>query len=48
LLCCALPQVVRNLHVCFTCSPVGDAFRVRSQRFLATVNSTTIDWFHPW
>ncbi|KAI3429649.1 hypothetical protein D9Q98_005734 [Chlorella vulgaris] len=43
-----IQRVVRNLHVCFTCSPVGDAFRVRSQRFLATVNSTTIDWFHPW
>ncbi|EFN60095.1 hypothetical protein CHLNCDRAFT_133411 [Chlorella variabilis] len=43
-----IQRVVKNLHVCFTCSPVGDAFRVRSQRFLATVNSTTIDWFHPW
>lgn len=40
--------MTKNLHMCFTCSPVGDAFRIRSQRFLATVNSTTIDWFHPW
>lgn len=32
----------------FTASPVGEAFRVRSQRFLATINSTVIDWFQPW
>ena len=39
-----LPQVNANLHVAFTASPVGEAFRVRSQRFLATINSTVIDW----
>lgn len=38
------PQVKSNLHVAFTTSPVGEAFRVRSQRFLATINSTVIDW----
>jgi dynein heavy chain len=32
----------------FTCSPVGEQFRVRAQRFLAIVNSTVIDWFQPW
>lgn len=32
----------------FTASPVGDNFRIRSQRFLATINSTVIDWFQPW
>ena len=32
----------------FTASPVGDNFRVRSQRFLATINTTVIDWFQPW
>ena len=32
----------------FTASPVGENFRVRSQRFLATVTSTVIDWFQPW
>ena len=37
-------QVKANLHVAFTASPVGEAFRVRSQRFLATINSTVIDW----
>lgn len=37
-----------NLHMVFTASPVGADFRVRSQRFLATINSTVIDWFQPW
>lgn len=32
----------------FTASPVGDNFRIRSQRFLATINSTVIDWFQAW
>ncbi|KAI8464229.1 MAG: flagellar alpha dynein [Monoraphidium minutum] len=41
-------KVRANLHVAFTASPVGGAFRVRSQRFLATINSTVIDWFQPW
>ena len=43
-----ISKVKENLHVVFTASPVGDNFRVRSQRFLATVNSTVIDWFQPW
>jgi dynein heavy chain len=38
----------QNLHMVFTCSPVGEQFRVRAQRFLAMVNSTVIDWFQPW
>lgn len=41
-------KVKTNLHVAFTASPVGEAFRVRSQRFLATINATVIDWFQPW
>ena len=41
-------QVRNNLHMVFTASPVGANFRVRSQRFLATINSTVIDWFQPW
>ena len=32
----------------FAASPVGENFRMRSQRFLATVTSTVIDWFQPW
>lgn len=27
---------------------MGENFRIRSQRFLATVTSTVIDWFQPW
>lgn len=41
-------KVRANLHVAFTASPVGEAFRVRSQRFPATVSATVVDWFHPW
>ena len=41
-------KVKANLHMVFTASPVGDNFRIRSQRFLATINSTVIDWFQPW
>ena len=41
-------KVKANLHVVFTTSPVGEDFRVRSQRFLATVTCTVIDWFQPW
>lgn len=48
LTCTSLPstllQVKSNLHMVFTASPVGENFRVRSQRFLATVTSTVIDW----
>lgn len=43
-----IQKVKTNLHMVFTASPVGDNFRVRSQRFLATVTSTVIDWFQPW
>lgn len=41
-------QVRANLHVVLTSSPVSENFRIRSQRFLATINSTVIDWFQPW
>lgn len=43
-----LDRVRKNLHMCFTVNPVGDEFRIRAQRFPAMVNSTVIDWFHPW
>jgi len=39
-----ISKVKNNLHMVFTASPVGENFRVRSQRFLATVTSTVIDW----
>jgi len=41
-------KVRTNLHMVFTCSPVGEQFRIRAQRFLAMVNSTVIDWFQAW
>ena len=32
--------------LCF--SPVGSTLRVRSRKFPAIVNCTSIDWFHEW
>ena len=32
--------------LCF--SPVGSTLRVRSRKFPAVVNCTSIDWFHEW
>ena len=32
--------------LCF--SPVGTTLRVRSRKFPAVVNCTSIDWFHEW
>ena len=43
-----IDKVQTNLHMVFTCSPVGEQFRTRAQRFLAMINSTVIDWFQPW
>jgi dynein heavy chain len=41
-------QVRRNLHVVFSFSPVGEAFRERLSAFPSLVNCTTIDWFVSW
>jgi dynein heavy chain len=35
-----------KLILCF--SPVGDNFRIKSRKFPGLINSTSIDWFHPW
>jgi dynein heavy chain len=35
-----------KLILCF--SPVGDTMRVRARKFPGIINSTSIDWFHPW
>lgn len=43
-----LLQVRRNLHVVFSFSPIGDAFRERFSRFPSLVNCTTIDWLTAW
>lgn len=38
----------KNLHVVLCFSPVGDIMRIRSRKFPGIINSTSIDWFHPW
>jgi len=43
-----MDRVRKNLHMSLCFSPVGDAFRNRAKKFPALVNSTVIDWFHPW
>ena len=37
-----------NLKVVLCHSPVGDFMRIRSRKFPGIINSTSIDWFHPW
>jgi dynein heavy chain len=34
------------MAICF--SPNGDQMRRRATQFPGLVNSTVIDWFHPW
>ena len=41
-------RVRKNLHMSICFSPVGEDFRTRSRKFPALINSTVIDWFHPW
>ncbi|XP_070067151.1 dynein beta chain, ciliary [Drosophila virilis] len=42
-------EKVRSLLKVVLCfSPVGATLRVRSRKFPALVNCTTIDWFHEW
>jgi dynein heavy chain, axonemal len=41
-------RVRKNLHMAICFSPVGDSFRNRAKKFPAIVNSTVIDYFHPW
>lgn len=36
------------MHMILCMSPVGEALRVRARKFPGLVNSTMIDWFHPW
>lgn len=43
-----MDRVRKNLHMSLCFSPVGDAFRNRAKKFPALVNSTVIDFFHPW
>jgi dynein heavy chain len=41
-------RVKNNLRMSLCFSPVGDTMRTRARKFPALINSTVIDWFHPW
>jgi len=43
-----IDRVKKNLHMALCFSPVGESFRTRARKFPALINSTVIDWFHPW
>jgi dynein heavy chain len=43
-----IDRVRRQLKVVLCFSPVGATLRVRSRKFPAVVNCTSIDWFHEW
>ncbi len=43
-----IDRVRRQLKVVLCFSPVGNTLRVRSRKFPAVVNCTSIDWFHEW
>ena len=43
-----IDRVQRQLKVVLCFSPVGSTLRVRSRKFPALVNCTSIDWFHSW
>lgn len=43
-----MDKMKKNLKVVLCFSPVGDTMRIRSRKFPGIINSTSIDWFHPW
>ncbi|KAJ8974478.1 hypothetical protein NQ317_016132 [Molorchus minor] len=43
-----IERVRRLLKIVLCFSPVGSTLRVRSRKFPALVNCTSIDWFHEW
>lgn len=43
-----IERVRRMLKVVLCFSPVGNTLRVRSRKFPAVTNCTSIDWFHEW
>ncbi|CAH1732929.1 unnamed protein product [Aphis gossypii] len=43
-----IDRVRRQLKVVLCFSPVGSVLRVRSRKFPALVNCTSINWFHEW
>ena len=43
-----IDRVRHQLKVVLCFSPVGSTLRVRSRKFPAITNTTSIDWFHDW
>lgn len=43
-----IDRVRRQLKVVLCFSPVGSTLRVRSRKFPALINCTSINWFHEW
>ena len=43
-----IDKVRRLLKVVLCFSPVGNTLRVRSRKFPAVINCTSINWFHEW
>ena len=43
-----IEKVRKLLKVVLCFSPVGSTLRVRSRKFPAVTNATSIDWFHEW
>ena len=43
-----ISRVQANLHLVLCFSPVGEVFRIRSRKFPALINCTSLDWFFSW
>ena len=43
-----MEKIKQNLHLVLCMSPVGDSLRIRARKFPGLINSTMINWFHPW
>lgn len=41
-------RMKKQLKIILCFSPVGELMRVRARKFPGIINSTSIDWFHPW
>lgn len=41
-------RMKKQLKIILCFSPVGETMRVRARKFPGIINSTSIDWFHPW
>ena len=41
-------RMKKSLKIILCFSPVGNMMRIRARKFPGIINSTSIDWFHPW